>query len=119
MSKSLPILQSAPMPEAPELPVLNEAHLNWDELDCVLADLDDFAHVLSIVGKEAGHENTPRDLRLDSVVRARDLFVAGELVALQIRYEFADTIWFDTFLRQAAGAQLVRMPEPESGCETT
>ncbi len=113
MSKSLPVLQNAPERAATPLPTLNEAHLDWDEIDCVLADLDDFANVLSIVGKEAGNENTPRDKHLGSVVEARDGLVDGSLVALQLRYEFADQRWFDTFLRDAEGARLVRMPEPE------
>lgn len=113
MSKSLPVLQNTPeaASDAVKLASLNEANLDWDELDCVLADLDDFANVLSIMGKEAGHENTPKDRALTNVVEARDLFVAGTLVALQIRYEFADATWFDTLLRQPTGARLVRMPE--------
>jgi len=115
MNKSLPILQSAPAAEQPPLPTLNEANLDWDELDCVLADLDDFASILSIVGKEAGHENTPRDKRIGILSEARDLFVAGTLVALQVRYEFADKTWFDTFLRESTGARLVRMPEQDQG----
>ena len=111
MSKSLPVLQSNPEPEQPALPPLNEANLDWEELDCVLADLDDFAEVLSIIGKEAGHENTPRDKRLTNLEEARDLLVSGGLVALQVRYEFADQTWFDTFLREPTGARLVRMAE--------
>tara|TARA_R110002096_G_scaffold239101_1_gene430710 strand:- start:70976 stop:71317 length:342 start_codon:yes stop_codon:yes gene_type:complete len=111
MSKSLPVLQSAE-PEPPiQLPTLNEANLDWEELDCVLADLDDFAIVLSIIAKEAGNENTPRDKRIATIASARDLLVAGDVVALQVRYEFADQTWFDTYLREPTGARLVRMPE--------
>jgi hypothetical protein len=112
MSRSLPVLQSAaPEAQQPQLPALNEANLDWEELDCVLADLDDFANVLSIIGKEAGHENTPRDKRFTGLAEARDLLVSGDVVALQVRYEFADQTWFDTFLREPTGARLVRMPE--------
>lgn len=115
MSKSLPVLQNAPeaASDAIKLASLNEASLDWDELDCVLADLDDFANVLSIMGKEAGHENTPQDRVFAGIVEARDLFVAGTLVALQIRYEFADSTWFDTLMREPTGARLVRMPESD------
>lgn len=112
MSKSLPVLQDSPSPPPDAPPSLNEAHLDWDELDCVLADLDDFSEVHSIIGKEAGDENTPRDKRIATVVQARDLLVSGQVVALQIRYTFADATWFDTFLRETTGARLVRMPEP-------
>lgn len=120
MKKSLPVLQDLAK-ASPEgdgkiaLPELNEASLDWDELDCVLADLDDFANVLSIMGREVGNENTPTDLKLSDIVKARELFVAGTLVALQIRYEFADSVWFDTLLREPTGARLVRMPET-TGC---
>ena len=88
-----------------ELPKLHEAELDWDGVDCVLADLDDFAELLKLQAR--GTKGQQFDLQ--DLVIARDQFVAGELQALQILYRFADQVWIDTLLRQANGARLVRM----------
>lgn len=115
MAKHLPVLQEreAPSP-APrpgpfdasrELPALQEAALDWDDLDCVLADLDDFAEILDLRGRNGREmESAPID-----IVAARDALVSGELQGLQIRYAFADQVWVDTLLREDGGARLVRM----------
>ncbi len=111
MSKSLPVLQNSPSPKEPgiDLPTLHESALDWEELDCVLADLDDFARIEDIACRSANGEET----KLIDMVLARDRFVAGDYHGLQIHYEFADTLWVDTFLREATGARLVRMSEQE------
>ena len=88
-----------------ELPKLHEAELDWDAVDCVLADLDDFAELLELHARVA----SGRQVQLQDLVMARDRFVAGELQALQILYRFADQVWIDTLLRQTNGARLVRM----------
>ncbi len=111
MRKTLPVLQT-PTPEGNgsseiELPPLHEGALSWEELDCVLADLDDFAVVQDIAGRNALGEES----KIADIVTARDLFVAGDLHGLQIHYEFADKLWVDTLLRESSGARLVRMPE--------
>lgn len=111
MSKSLPVLQNSPSPDEPgmNLPTLHESALDWEELDCVLADLDDFAVIEDIACRSATGEET----KLSDLVLARDRFVAGDYHGLQVHYEFADTLWVDTFLREATGARLVRMSEQE------
>ena len=95
----------APFDPSAELPELHEAALGWDELDCVLADLDDFASIDEILGR--GDRSAPQPIA--DVVDARDRFVRGELQGLQITYLFAEQAWVDTFVRESQGARLLRM----------
>jgi hypothetical protein len=96
--------ESAPAP----LPTLNEATLDWDAVDCVLADLDDFVKIRELIGRPGRGSPIP----LHDIVEARDRFVAGELHGLQITYDFADRTWIDTLLRIDDGARLLRMEAP-------
>ena len=95
------------------LPELQHAELDTDDLDCVLADLDDFAEVIEIQGRDPAGKLE----RLHDLLRARDGFHARRYVALQILYRFADQTWSDTLLRTAKGAKLVRMPSPARAVE--
>ena len=116
--KKLPILgQEGPPTEAAgfedfdasrELPTLHEALLDWDALDCVLADLDDFVQVKELQGRLASGEV----LACATLVGARDELVAGEIQGLQITYDFADQTWIDTIIREPEGARLLRMLAP-------
>lgn len=114
MSKrSLPILDQAPAagPEPSEdddFPILHEASLDWEALDCVLADLDDFTEITELQGREAdGTVRTVEDLLV-----AREFFLSGALQGLQITYRFADQTYLDTILRSPDGARLLRMLSP-------
>ena len=88
-----------------DLPVLHEAELDWDGLDCALADIDDFADVSEILGRDAQGNALP----YQDIVEARNDFVDGILVGLQLTYTFVDEVWLDTLLRSEKGASLVRM----------
>lgn len=88
-----------------ELPSLHQTQLDWDAIDCVLADLDDFASILEIQGRDA--EGTA--VVVKNIFDAQQRFVAGTLAALQIVYTFADQEWCDTLLRDGTGGTLVRM----------
>lgn len=109
MSKTLPVLQDKTAAPPLSLPELHQGSLSWEELDCVLADLDDFTEVQGISARSGSRE----ELTLSDIVQARDGFVDGNYHGLQIHYAFADELWVDTFLREATGAQLVRMSEQE------
>ena len=90
------------------LPDLHHAALDWDGLDCVLADLDDFTAIVQIQGRNPRGEVTP----LQDLPDARDQLVAGALAGLQIVYRFADQTWCDTLVRDPTGARLSRMLSP-------
>ena len=123
MSKRLPVLNninaapaddsanpvgSEPFDPSFELPDLHQTQLDWNALDCVLADLDDFASIVEIQGRDAADEA----VAVDDIVEAREQFVAGALTALQIVYRFADQVWCDTLMRERTGARLLRMLDP-------
>lgn len=116
-SRKLPVLNEDPDRSASsiddfdpssDLPTLHEANLDWDAVDCVLADLDDFVEIRELQGRTGAGAV----VGCDDLVAARDRFVAGELQGLQITYYFADMLWVDTLLREAEGARLLRMPSP-------
>lgn len=89
-----------------DTPALHEAVLDDDGVDCVLADLDDFAENLEVYAKSADGGTE----QLADIVHARDGFRRGRFVGLQLMYRFADRLWVDTLLRADGGARLVRMP---------
>lgn len=101
-----------PQPSSPEeaiaLPDLHEVELDWDGVNCVLADLDDFAEILEIQlrSSKADAQKTA------CVVEARDAFHRGDAHGLQIVYRFADQTWCDTLLRGNNGARLLRLADP-------
>lgn len=112
--RKLPVLNQAAAPPGPgveafdasrELPELHEASLDWEDVDCVLADLDDFVEIIELQGR------SPEGavLRCEDLIAARDRFVGGQLQGLQITYRFADQTWIDTLLREPSGARLLRM----------
>ncbi len=106
--RSLPVLQAAPQAEQvqePPLPTLHEELLDWDGLDCVLADLDDFVKIRELIVRPPIGKPEP----VDDLLLAREGFIAGQWHGLQVTYEFADETWVDTFLREPKGARLLRM----------
>ncbi len=123
MRRSLPIISNAtvqdgrqtskeaapiePFDPSRELPKLHEADLDWPAVDCVLADLDDFAVCIEVQGRDACGVNQT----FEDIVAARDSLVVGDSRAIQIMYRFADQTWVDTLLRTADGARLLRMAD--------
>ncbi len=115
--RRLPVISNAPSTPGParsvgvddpsaDTPELHEAILDNDGVDCVLADLDDFAEDLEVYAKSPNGDTH----RLSDIVEARDDFLRGRFVGLQLMYRFADRLWVDTLLRADGGARLVRMP---------
>jgi hypothetical protein len=105
ISNASPSDTTQPLREGLALPELHEAELDWEALDCVLADLDDFVEVVELRGRDAaGAPSAPANLPA-----ARDELVAGQLSSLQVSYRFLDRDWIDTLLRSPTGARLVRM----------
>ena len=96
------------------LPQLHESDLDWDAVDCVLADLDDFAACIEILGRD----DAGKSAIFNNMVAARDSLVDGTSQAIQVMYQFADQVWIDTLLRQPGGARLLRMADAtRSSCE--
>lgn len=107
----LPVLQPAPEPasdQEPPLPTLHEELLDFEALDCVLADLDDFVKIRELIARPP--QGTPE--KVDDLLLAREGFLSGRWHGLQVTYEFADEIWIDTFLKEPNGARLLRMAAP-------
>lgn len=106
----LPIIDDSHAPSsAPvELPPLHETTLDWDGVDCLLADIDDLTEVIDMRARTVeGHAVPQSDL-----VEARDGLRRGALAALQITYAFADQTWSDTLLVGTEGIRLLRMVNP-------
>lgn len=119
MNKHLPVLNNAVSADGTatarpafdakvELPDLHQAQLDWPAVDCVLADLDDFAAIIEIQGRDARGNM----VAVHDILAAQEQFVTGALLALQIVYGFADQVWCDTLMRENTGARLVRLLEP-------
>ena len=109
----LPVLGSPPrssdeLLSQDDLPTVMQETLDWDGVDCVLADLDDFTEIREVLGRGADGKPTA----IDDIVQARHDFVAGSWHGLQITYAFADQVWIDTLLREPDGARLLRMVAP-------
>ena len=121
--RSLPVLQpGAPSAStstdaasgedgAINLPDVMQESLDWDGVDCVLADLDDFVTIRELIAR--GSNGKPESV--SDLVEARNDFVAGRWHGLQITYEFADELWIDTLLREPGGARLLRMAADSHG----
>lgn len=113
MPRQLKVVQAAnassrEVSSKPPQPDLHQSQLDWDALDCVLADFDDLTAIVQIQGRDA----QGAEVALVGIVDARDKFVSGSLQALQVVYHFADQVWCDTLLREPTGARLLRMLNP-------
>ncbi len=95
--------------EVLELPDLQESNLDCETLDCVLADLDDFAQVLDLKALTCNGET----VGMEDIVEARDGFVSGRYKRLKIQYRFAEQVWVDTVIRRKGEILLIRMLEQE------
>lgn len=113
MARSLPVLngaRDAHVEEDSELPVFQEARLDRDGLDCLLADLDDLTELVEIRLKSSG---TGSDAALASdLLTARSMLLDGRVGALQIVYRFADRTWCDTLIADGEQTRLLRLEDP-------
>lgn len=118
MARSLPVLQAPrtshhdhqSAQENSELPVFQEAQLDRDGLDCLLADLDDLSELIEIRIKSSDGL-TDASARPD-LLTARRLLLDRRVAALQIIYRFADRIWCDTLIADGDETRLLRLEDP-------
>lgn len=113
MAKSLPVLRDphdANKPPDPDLPPFQEARLDRDGLDCLLADLDDLTELVEIRTKSrTTGADSPAALDL---LAARQALLDGQVGALQIIYRFADRTWCDTLIADGSDTRLLRFENP-------
>ena len=98
---SLPDVTSLPLPE------MRQAVLSHDEMRALLADLQAHATVWNTQCKtKPSHPTPPHDLPLEHAV---ELLFAGNVQAIQIRYQFDQSEWTDTLFNNPLGIRLVRI----------
>ena len=110
MAKSLTVLRDDTKLEDPALPAFQEALLDREDLDCLLADLDDLTDIVEIRVKGADPQVV--SAAGDDLLSARRLLLDGRAGALQIVYRFADRNWCDTLIADGEETRLLRLEEP-------
>lgn len=89
-----------------ELAELHQGVLDDATLDQYFEDLG-LAEVFDVLVKGAPEEYAKEgSFTLD---RGKELFLAGVVRGLQIRYRYRDEEWWDTLLRAPGGVRLVRV----------
>ena len=114
MTKTLKVLNNTPARPTwteSDLPPFQQAVLDHDDLDCLLADLDDLTEIVEIRIKAHGLQHLSGASH--DVLAARALLLQGAASALQIVYRFADRTWCDTLIRDGQQTALLRFEEPK------
>jgi len=86
------------------LPSVIEGNLNWDDLDCVFADLNECVLLRKIIGRRESGE----DLTILSIVEARESFLAKQILKLRVDYQFLNREFTLVLLPSECGARLIR-----------
>jgi hypothetical protein len=103
--------QNSPVPSTLEdgsaLPELQQAILDRATVDQLFKDIEHCTEVLEVIPKfsKHGYVNTA-SLGLE---QGRQLLERGELRALQLRYRYAGSEWWDTLMAAPGGLRLVRI----------
>jgi hypothetical protein len=88
------------------IPKMVEAVLSPSDLTALLADLAALTTITDVLCKAAPQQLTPeQNLTLQS---ATELFLARQVMAMQIRYQYDGSAWTDTVLHAQPGYRLVR-----------
>lgn len=114
MTKVLKVLNNTAAQPAwaqSDLPPFQQAVLDRDDLDCLLADLDDLTEIVEIRVKADGLHGLSGASR--DLLAARHMLLEGAAGALQIVYRFADRTWCDTLIRDGVETTLLRFEEPK------
>lgn len=89
------------------LPELHEAILDEPTLDQLFRDIEQFAQISEIVPKfQTGTYVGENSI---SLPEARELIARMEVRALQIRYTFQESDWWDTLMLTPQGVRLIRI----------
>lgn len=90
-----------------DLPPMREAILGVAEVEALFADLKEYASNVQLIARSrntgAGGDHSPR------LAEACERLVSGDVRKMQVRYEWQDVRWIDTFEIQDAGIRLVRI----------
>jgi hypothetical protein len=92
------------------LPELQQSDLDDAALSALVTDLLALATLHEVRVKGAGERHAdaaPLDLRA-AIGRLR----AGEVLAVQVRYGYAERAWIDTLTRTRDGVRLIRIEAP-------
>lgn len=104
-------IEDAPGEEPEPLPELLEAFWPREQVAALFDDLKDGADVTHVQLRRSGrHGIQDSAVELDD---AKAAFLAGEAIAIQVKYCFEGQAWCDTILPQQMGAKVVRCPLPE------
>ena len=90
-----------------DLPPMREAILGVAEIEALFADLSRFASNVQLIARRrnagADGDHSPR------LAEACERLVSGDVRKMQVRYEWQDARWIDTFELQDGGIRLVRI----------
>jgi len=92
----------------PKLPDLNDARLDWTEVEALLRDIASLTRILEIVPRFAarGFVGETPAISLD---QARELLAQGAVRGVQIRYHYDQAEWWDTLMPVDGQFRLVRI----------
>jgi hypothetical protein len=92
-----------------DLPKIEEGLLDDAGLDALFFDVRHAARLLEVVDRGAGPAGDPRpvDDPDRALVDARDALRSGR--AVQLRYRFGGSEWWDTLIPLATGTRVVRI----------
>jgi len=84
---------------------VEELLIEWEDFDRVLPKRNTGIELVEVTGY--CDDYTSREF--SCVRKARDFFIKGDLVKLQIHYRFAKQGWIATYTRRAVDIRLVRI----------
>jgi hypothetical protein len=94
--------------EGVELAPLQRAILDENTLYQLFFDIAQAAQVIDIVVKLGPTAHAPQNER-PSLEQARQRLMHGEVSAIQLRYRYRGSEWWDTLLQTPLGIELVRI----------
>ncbi|MFT4541726.1 MAG: hypothetical protein ACI841_002699 [Planctomycetota bacterium] len=97
-------------PEMPSnLPVTEQAELDSSQIDDLFRDLSACAEIKHITVKSGEADTNAKMVENPDLVHARYLIDQPNTRAIQIRYEFEETLFFDTLTKRDGSYQLIRI----------
>lgn len=113
-------MNSSPIPPAPDegspltLPELNQALLDWLEIERLLRDIEQCTQIDEILPKLAPQGYAPENRSL-SLAEARELLQRRTVRGMQFRYRYDNAEWWDTIMIVGDHYRLVRIRHDFTG----
>jgi hypothetical protein len=102
------MMKSQAQPASPaSLPELQEALLDSPVLEQLFSDIETCTGIIEVIPKMAARACAPQTAI--SLAQGRQLLLSGRLRALQIRYSYAGSQWWDTLMCHDGRVRLVRI----------